>query len=74
MFTRDVDDHIVKTLLRVVADSSSNQRQMLLPDWKHLLLYPWLRPYSPELRENVTPCSDVFLPEGGKASLNIALQ
>lgn len=40
VFTRDVDDHIVKTLLRVVADSSSNQRQMLVPDWKHLLFYP----------------------------------
>lgn len=39
LFTRDVHDHIVKTSLRVVADSSSNQRQMLVPDKKHLLLY-----------------------------------
>lgn len=39
VFTRDVDDHIVKTSLRVVTDSGSNQRQMLVPDWKHLLLH-----------------------------------
>lgn len=38
MFTRDVDDHIVKTSLCVVADSSSNERQMLICDWKHLLV------------------------------------
>lgn len=40
VFTRDVDDHIVKTSLRVVADSSSNQRQMLVSDRKHLLPLP----------------------------------
>lgn len=40
VFTRDEDDHIVKTSLCVVADSSSNQRQMLVPDQKHLLRYP----------------------------------